>query len=422
MHGLDFLFNNVSSTLLFNQDGSFFWILRIFIDTHNSIIFPLEYEWRCWLSYGRILSIVNSGYIDTNDIYPLSGILAAQFNIILNFDIPFIILLIPFLAAVIAYPFYYLISRYICPQKEFARIILLLSSCFISGWFISFSPNHIANLLFPICIFIIIYINKNYSPGAFIILLLASIALPLYHIIPAIGFIALLISFTTLKVKEDRRFSRMALLASIISITWISAFYIWSQMLKKVIYIFNDSSTSSAGALVDQYSYARHFNVDMVSYFLLTYGITIILLISFTIIFFTLGRMKNRIIWNFNKFTLIIAAIIIIQLFIYTGFSPLRFLVYFNIIGIFYLGLVLFKHGLYKDNQVKPIVFVITICIFITGLLAVYPSSNTLLPNYQTTSSEMNGMEWNFIHLDPSYNLTGISIAPGRYASFLLGV
>jgi len=370
---------------------------------------------------GSIFFIINEGYFDSSDIYPYSKIFIAVFNIILKMDVSLAIKLIPFIIAVSSLPFYYFISRYICPDKNYQKIVILLSCCFIGDMFITFSPNHLAYLFFPVSIFIMLFYYKNIKFEHFIILLIIIIILPISHIILSITFIILLISFFTIKNKENYRMNRMVILTTVITITWISTFYIWLQMLKKIVTLFDDSTKTSAGAIINQIDYANQFNIDLISYIFYAYGISIILILSFIIILFLSKRIKNVIINRLNIFYILISILIIIQLFMFTGFSPLRFLVFLNIIGIFYLGLLLYRLNIKsKIRYTKAFSLLIVIIIFITGLLTVYPSSTILLSNYQTTSAELDGAKWYYNYYDSSYNITGISLAPGRYSAFIL--
>lgn len=300
------------------------------------------------------------------------------------------------------------------------KIIILLSCCFIGGTFITYSPNNFTNLIFPMCIYLILFYYTNKKIENFLPLLIIIIILPLLHIIVSISFIILLVSFIQIKTNYTN-INRIVILATIISISWISTFYIWLQMINKLIRLFEDTDKTSAGAIIDQVAYAGQFNIDLISYIFFTYGITIILFISFITILYYSMKIKNNIINNFNKYYILISTLIIIQLFMYTGFSPLRFLIFLNIIAIFYLGLIIFKSiSINKFHYSKVIAGIFILIIFTTGLLTVFPSTTTLLPNYQTTTMEMDGVKWLFKQSDPTYNITGISIAPGRYASFVL--
>ena len=58
--------------------------------------------------------------------------------------------------------------------------------------------------------------------------------------------------------------------------------------------------------------------------------------------------------------------------------------------------------------------------LFLVGFLDLYPSPYNLGTSYHTTHSEVVGMEHVYDHRDVTVPLSGISVAPGRFADALL--
>jgi len=79
------------------------------------------------------------------------------------------------------------------------------------------------------------------------------------------------------------------------------------------------------------------------------------------------------------------------------------------------------EDSIFHATNLKVILVIFVIfCLFLGGVLNLYPSPYNLTPNYQTTWSEVTGMAFIYEHRDVNVPLSGITLAPGRFAYVLL--
>jgi hypothetical protein len=66
------------------------------------------------------------------------------------------------------------------------------------------------------------------------------------------------------------------------------------------------------------------------------------------------------------------------------------------------------------------LVIILLVGVSMNGMLKLYPSPYIVSSSYQTTQTEVEGMNWLFHSRNLDIKISGISIAPGRFADLLL--
>jgi hypothetical protein len=115
-------------------------------------------------------------------------------------------------------------------------------------------------------------------------------------------------------------------------------------------------------------------------------------------------------------FTMIIGVLY----FAYLPFSPFRLLFYVSLISIIVFSYLFYKminnKKKWKKMMSNAISMIMIFVLAITIMITTYTSPITFSDNYQSTQSEVNGMGWFYDDVNPTRNITGISVVPGRYA------
>jgi len=103
-------------------------------------------------------------------------------------------------------------------------------------------------------------------------------------------------------------------------------------------------------------------------------------------------------------------------------------LFYVNVICTIFTGFVGYKiiekiqhvNSVYITRLALGLIVTLFVGIFLSGILKLYPSPYILSASWQTTKTEVEGMDWFFNNRDFLIEISGISIAPGRFADLLL--
>jgi hypothetical protein len=119
---------------------------------------------------------------------------------------------------------------------------------------------------------------------------------------------------------------------------------------------------------------------------------------------------------------------IIMLHFFNVGFGPLRVLLYVIVICTIFTGFILYR----IIEKIRPInkaslhkfalalVIILLVGVSMNGMLKLYPSPYIVSSSWQTTQTEVEGMNWLFHNRDLDIKMSGMSIGQHRFADLLL--
>lgn len=403
---------------------------------------------------GRIRETLDTGHVPTSLIYPITHIYLSEIIFMTDLDLVFLHKIVPLIFGLLCVIFMYVFARALFSRSAEALLAVVISCCLPFDWYLNLTPNALANLFFPFALFLVVrYLRQNAWPWA--VALSAVILLyPVFHPVPAI-FLG--VTFLTLwippklpeitKAIQKRKIGTLNfrklefvlaqpfLILLIWFISWISSFSIWGYTIRSMYNtISSEGEPSKMMDLMDQITYAQGYGYNVVEQIIRRLWDPIILTILSAICFLLLwraysqGLRKDELLFSFyGPFGMLAFIIPLLYLFNLT-FGPLRLVVYVSILGgvfsaylLTYLLIGERKSSLFRGANLKTaFVILMTFGLFIGGMLNLYPSPYNLTLNYQTTQSEVAGMAYIYEHRNVSIPLSGITIAPGRFADMLL--
>jgi competence protein ComGF len=391
--------------------------------------------------------ILTTGKISTQLFYPALHIYTSQILLLLNINVVTLHKILPLFLGILYIPFIYLFSKSIFTDKNQIILSTVIGSTFANGWYLSFIPNGLSNLYFPLLLFIILKVNSIKDVRWEILALIMVFFYPIFHLIPTlvliifistlslVNFILHKMSNTNVDADKNREFSKFKLtlfiLLVVCDITWISSFYLWDYAVKNFYTLITEGDSTQISYLVKNINYAQGYGYNVIEQALKTNGGPLLYVLVTVVSLPTVWKHKNNERLS-NLLSLygplfFICLFIVIFYFSNVLFSPLRMVTYTTIICTPFLGFSL--NDLISKIRAKPkrvyiFSFIGLICllfiIWINGILTLYPSPYTLGTSYQTTVSEVEGTSWLFENKNVSLETTGITVAPFRFGEFLL--
>jgi hypothetical protein len=403
---------------------------------------------------GRITETIAQAYAPRTLIYPITHIFISQISLLTNLNLVSLHKIIPLIFGVLCVVFIYIFSRYVTSNRIAPVLAVIISCTFIFGWYINLTPNHLSNLLFPLVLFLIYKYLKERTAAWALLLIIAILLYPVFHPVPAI-FLGLI--FLSLWIPEkiphllgriandgtnptkyfSNSFSRFVIPLSILItwfIFWISMFSTWGYTIRNIYNTISaEGGPSKIGNLLDQISYAQGYGYNVVEIILKEMIGPLIIFILTILAFALLWKKYTREQKEGCLFSLYgpfgIVCVFIAGLYFFNlAFGPLRLLIYATMIGTvlsaYFLSCIIIRSHEGKTRIVtlstKLFVILLLSGLFVGGLLNLYPSPYNLTSNYQTTKSDVEGMNYFFSHRDVNIPITGITVAPGRFADMLL--
>jgi hypothetical protein len=268
---------------------------------------------------------------------------------------------------------------------------------------------------------------------------------PPFHPIAAFALIAVLIGLWIfprliylLKITDLRKVEFMRLLSftsctllSVWLIIWISSFGIWSSTIKNIADLINEGGTTNLELVSNKVAYGQSFGYSAFWQFIKQFGgCTVCLSTVIMSLPLIVQRRKNEedAFRLFNLYGAIVILLVLLVLFfaMNLSFGPLRMLPYLIIISVIYSGyalnnvIKLNNCRSYKNSLAIVLIIILLLSICTNGILTLYPSRYTLSANLQTTEASVYAMDWFFNNMNLAMDIMGVSIAPGRYAEYLL--
>jgi len=395
---------------------------------------------------GYINEIMQTGYMNENLIYPYIHLLSVIFLYFFNFDIISIHKIVQVIFLLLFPIFMFLLSKHIFLHKSKNHIFVFLISCSFLIGNVSLAPFILSNLMFPL--FLTVYaINLRNNRWEWRIILLLCIFLSIiFHLIAGFTYGLLIVTTCALFLISVKKFNSTAsyslndLHISITQILFlIVCFFTWSLQFLYVQWTINNMYTTLVQSGIDEYSIISESINNAVSVgnnpiieIFKRYGLKILIIfISFvsTLLFFKkdyTSKENSMLFVTYASFFSVIAFMIFIVTSM--GFTMAsRWLSYTQIIGAIlcsYLFVYIISSSKNKKNEyflVKKLLTIFLLCGVLTlGIISFYPSPFNGQASYHTTKQSVDAMKWFFNYRNVENPLIGITIAPGRYADYLL--
>lgn len=435
----------------------FFLIYSVYIISLSLFIIRGYYGWALFgdpaSHIGNINDILINGHISTNLFYPIAHIFTAQIYLLSNLDIRILYQLVPLFFGILYVPFMYIFAKSILPNKNQVLIATIASCTFIIGWYLNFTPNGLSNLFLPLFLYIFINTQKQNDYKWRILLLIVIFLYPLFHPVPTL-FIIILILSSPISFKlfsSVRRYyatssvnhynynipnfkSILFIFLFVWGITWISSYSIWEGTIHNFyVLVIGNSSSNIEGAIKDLNT-AQGFGYSVTTYIVKSFGsVFIYFFISILCLPIILKKMASGSDKYLNYLlqfygTLFATILVILSLYgLNMAFGPLRMIIYITIISTIFVGFFLDwaidKGKVQNKRWISKVVIVGTIIllvgIFINGTLLLYPSSYRLEANLQTTEKYFEGMSHFFGNRNISMEITGYYINPYGFSRLL---
>ncbi len=397
---------------------------------------------------GLINQIILTSHI-SDIIYPILHIFSTQIYFISNINVLLISKLLPLLFGILYVPFMYLISKTVFTDKRKIILSTLASTTLVNDWYLNFTPNACANLYFPLVIFIFLKVILANNVRWEILVVIMAFMYPIFHPVPTFTYFVLISTLflpgyiydkkytkknTRNTAVKNEHFSRLKItllfLLFVWSITWISSFYVWESTIKNLNMLINEGGPSKVIELIDNINYAKGYGYSVTEQVLKELSGSLLYVLVAIVSFPIIWRNKNK--EHNNLFSLfgplfVTCFLILIMYLSNLPVGPLRMITYTTIISTMFIGylLVYFIKKIKTENKKTYIygligfIFLLFI-VWVNAILTLYPSPYTLGDNYQTTQSEVYGMNWLFNNRNLDLEITGINSDPIRFGDLLL--
>ncbi|RXA21939.1 hypothetical protein EQO05_01595 [Methanosarcina sp. MSH10X1] len=396
---------------------------------------------------GTVYHLFSSGYLEPELIYPITHVYTTQLSQILGLDLIYLHKLIPLFFGILYVPYMYLFNKQILPEKSHFLMATLISFTFVCGWYLYFTPNTLANLLFPLVLYIAIRLIKGGGVPWAIMIVIMSFLYPMYHLVPCIAIVGI-IAFLSIPNKILIQFNKtkynlilyriskvkftLLMIILVWGITWISSFPIWQVTVVNIYNVLFEREPSQLNNLVSQINYAQGYGYSVTTQIIKKFGgIIVFVLIDLLCVPIILKKMskepdevmKLNMLFSLYGPFVFFSVLIPITFLLDLGFGPIRFLFYLTVISTpfvgFYLATIMEKFKKRKNSFVPFIILLFIIVIFIHAALVVYPSSYVLEMSQHTTKGEFYSMNWLLNNRNVDVPITGITAAPYRFVDLL---
>lgn len=402
---------------------------------------------------GWIQKTISAGHTSTELIYPITHIYISEIFFLTDLDLISLHKLVPLIFGLLYVLFMYVFAKALFSEPTGAVMTALISCSLSLGWYLTLFPNGLANLFLPVALFLMVrYLQQKTWPWA---TAFAAVILlyPAFHPVPTIflGMTFLTLRIPTIlpdliNVLRKRKIGTLGfnkltfglmspfLLLLIWSIFWISSFSMWDGTIRSMyLTICSEAESSNAMVFVDQARYAEEHGFSIIEQIIKRFwGLIILPILSLAALpllwkSFSHGRHNEHLFSLYGPFGVV--GFVILVLFRFNlVFDPMRFTTYILILGTvlaaYFLSYLLTDKSkeirLHRSHLKTVFVILLIFSLLIAGLLNLYPSPYNLTQSFHTTRSEMVGMECFLEHRDAATPISGILVAPRRFADLLL--
>lgn len=403
---------------------------------------------------GWITETISQAYAPKTVIYPITHIFLSEISIVTDLDLVTLHKIIPILFSVLFIIFMYIFAKIVF-SNTIAAVLVALISCSISrtDFYLNLIPNGLSSLLLPLALFVMFQYAHHRRWVWAVPLFILIILYPVFHPVPTIFiglvFLTLWIPHIVPDIKRCIQEKKLTipnlkshtfvlilpfLVMLIWFIFWIASFRIWDHTLRSVYQtLFLEGTESEAMDLLDTISYAQIYGYNVIEVIVKQYGVVMVLFALSVLGILLILRNQDYRRYNESLLSLLgpfgVLSIVIPILFLFAlPFNAFRFLHAFLILTSIFSAYTLYymlipkgkKALLQKNVYTSMFVIVVIFSLFIGGMLNLYPSPYNLGTSYHNTRSEVEGMEYVYDHRDVNTPISGISVAPGRFADALL--
>jgi hypothetical protein len=391
-----------------------------------------------------IKDIISTGYVNPSLYYPVTHIFQTEIFEVTGIDFNLLLKLTPLIFNGLFAVFMYILAKYLLKDDKQAIIVAIFACTISNGWFGCFTPNALVNSIFPLAayIFLKFFFDGSRSSGA--LLLLMTILLPPFHILPTIAFIIIILGITlsSLIIRRQAVIARlkhrlngifMIVMLTICSILWISNFGIWNWTIRLMVNFLSLGYSSNYDTLSGKISYAQGYGYNVIDHLLKMYGSTAIFIlfvvVSLPLLLREVNKTKNNLLYMYVPLFLIVALIGTFMV-TSTNFDPNRFIFFIICMGMIFAGYFLYNVLAYAKKasnilmkcSVFILAFALTMMIIFNNINILYPSPYLLLSSYQSTKSDICGMSWSLDNYNDDLGITSITLWPYRYVHYFYDI
>jgi len=397
--------------------------------------------------------ILQTGHIPKIIFYPITHIFLSEISLVTNLSPSFFYLIIPFFFGLLCVVFMFFFVRVLSSHQIEPVIAGILACTFTYGWYFILTPNGLANLLFPMVLFLMFkYLMSNKFSWA-ILLCISLILYPVFHPLPSIMLALILITlwiphkvhdvWDAIREKNPKFLNTKRininvlipfLILTIWFIFWYSFYSIWGITITEVYQkIMAEGGPTQLTGVTHLVGYAQGYGYNVVEIFLKMYGNLLVFSILSIISFFLLWKKVSKGQKEGNIFSLYgpwaVLCIFVPALYYFNlPFGPLRFLFYLFILETVFVAY-LISYTIIKSREsksrflfwlTKVVLVVLVAGLFLSGLINLYPSPYNMTISAQSTQSEVAGMVYFLEYRNITIPVSGFGTAVGRFADFLL--
>jgi len=380
-----------------------------------------------------IKDIVFSGYVDSNNYYPITHILVRLIAELSSLQPIEIMMYFPNIFSIFFMISIYLLGTIVFSRKEQWLLSIAASAPFLFFYYnTSIYPVGLSTLLLPFVFYLFFksYIENNNIYR--ILFLLFVILYPFFH--PAtslmlIFFISIieLTKIIYIKISNhsnqiDGNFSINPILISLITFfTWIASFYLFGYTIRTILSWINQEMVQTHALSVtnkfqvfsgfcDKSFFIFRIAGDNIIYFVLSMITTLLLVKK---IFNRQKVDKNIfIICSLFTFSFILTLFLFIGLRI-EGLDVFRLANYLMLLTPILVGYALYEinQSIKKVSLSSIIIISILLIASFNSIFSVYQSPDILEPNWQITHMDIKGGSWFFNHKVEEIPLSGMDLS-----------
>jgi hypothetical protein len=403
---------------------------------------------------GWIKATLDTGHAPRGVIYPIIHIFLSETVFLTGLDLVILHKIVPVIFSALFILYMYVFAKTVFSNTAMVLLAGIVScTIFTTDFYLNLIPSGLSSLLLPLVLFVIFkYLHQRRLAWAVLLSILV-VLYPVFHPVSTIFielvFLTLWIPHTVPEIAkcihkrkitfpDPKNYILKLILPFLVILTWfifwISSFRVWGNTVRSIFQtVFSEGTPSEAMALLDTVSYAHEYGYSVIEQVFKQYGVVMVLFgLS---VLAVLLLLKNLHYDRYNKSLLSllgpfgVLSIVIPVLFLFDlPFNAFRFLHALMILMSTFSAYALYNILTYKRETsllrgtTFASVFVIVIIsgLFLGSLFNLYPSPYNLGMSYHNTDSEVAGMEHIYDYRDVTTPLSGITVAPGRFADALL--
>ena len=409
------------------------WVLGLLLILLSDVILLSLPILRGYAFWGRgdplthintVLNIISSSHTEVQLFYPIAPIYVTECYYIFGISVELLFKYIPLLFGILFVVYMYLFAKSVLPKKGQVILATIVSTAFLHGFYIYFTPNVLSNLMLPLVFFVFF---KSYEPASHLkiefrtLLMIMIFLYGAFHPVPAIALLILFMCIELFnKVSIDKHLTISSLKISRLNatltlilfawiFTWISSFYVWESTIRNIRILMTEGGPTAFSRLEGQMAYASGYGYSPLVIFFKYYNGVIVYSVLALIAFFIImkeQRKNKNLKTTYSLYSTLFIYILITAVFFATNlpFGPLRMMIYMIILCAVSVGFLLdriiektrYSTGKRTFTPALANVFVISILVFssISGISTLYPSPYVLKPNDQFSCSELKGQGW----------------------------